>query len=200
MKGIKGFVLFVCIAAFLAAGGGATQAAKKTTRAKKKTVQKKSSKKKTGRYYVKPLEENLRRTPSGEKIGTVAQGTSVKVEKIQGNWAYVTVKGWIWRPSLSKSKPKQTEELLVGDVKGVFKKKQFIIKGRINNRTKADFSKIVLQGELFKGKKRVAHKTLTLFSSKKPLRAGKGYGFSIVFKRTRGFDSYSVRILSADRK
>jgi len=179
--------------------------AKKTTRkssVKKKTAKKSPSKKSNskGVYYIAPVEENLRVAPSGQKIGSISQGMPVTVNRVQGNWAYVTVKAWIWKASLSKTKPKWTSELLVKDVDGVFKKKQFIIKGILLNQTKVSFAKVVLQGELFKGKKRVAHKTLTLFSKKKLLVAGKRAPFSIVFKRTTGFDSYSVRILSALEK
>ena len=178
-------------------------AKKKTTHKSKKTSSKRkaSSKRKTNskskKYYVKPTEENLRVKPGGAKIGTLEQGAAVTVNSTKGKWAYVTIRGWIWRPSLSTVKPKQASDLVPENVDGVFQKKRFIIKGILNNRTQARFDKIILQGELFKRKKRVAFKTQTLFSKKKPLAAGKSYSFSIPFKRIRGFDSYSVRILKA---
>ena len=170
----------------------------------KKSSKKSSASKKKGSsptvYYVTPPEENIRVAPNGQRIGGLVRGTPVTVTKTKGNWAYVTVKAWIWKPSLSKTKPKQTSELLVQDVEGVFKKNKFVIKGMLVNQTKIAFGKVVIQGELFRGKKRVAHKSLTLFSVKKPLAAGKTAPFSITFKRTKGFDSYSVRILSASEK
>jgi len=178
------------------------------TLAGKKSVKKSSKKSSAGKkkgssptvYYVTPPEENIRVAPNGQRIGGLVRGTPVTVTKTKGNWAYVTVKAWIWKPSLSKTKPKQTSELLVQDVEGVFKKNKFVIKGMLVNQTKIAFGKVVIQGELFRGKKRVAHKSLTLFSVKKPRAAGKTVPFSITFKRTKGFDSYSVRILSASEK
>ena len=174
------------------------------TATKKKSSKKSSARKKKSSspavYYVTPPEENLRVGPNGQRVGSLTRGTPVKVIKTKGNWAYVTVRAWIWKPSLSKTRPKIISELLVKDVDGVFKKNQFVIKGILVNQTKIAFGKVVLQGELFKGKKRVAHKSLSLFSVKKPLKAGKAAPFSIAFKRTKGFDSYSVRILSAREK
>lgn len=172
-------------------------------RVKKSSKKSSASKKKASSptvFYVTPPEENLRVAPNGQRVGSLTRGTPVTVTKTKGNWAYVTVKAWIWKPSLSKTKPKMTSELLVKDVDGVFKKNQFVIKGILVNQTKIAFGKVVIQGELFKGKKRVAHKSLRLFSVKKPLAAGKTASFSITFKRTKGFDSYSVRILSASEK
>ncbi len=171
--------------------------AKKKLPSKVRTGKKKGH---SGTYYIAPVEENLRKTPSGKRLGSLVRGTAVTVNKTKGNWAYVTIKAWIWRPSLAKSKPKQTTELLVGDVEGLFTKSRFVIKGKLNNQTRVAFGKVVLQGELFKGKKRVAYKTISLFSRKKSLGAGKTYTFSISFKRLKGFDSYSVRILSASEK
>lgn len=191
---------------------------KHVTHAKKKTSHKKSSHKKSthkeashkksskskkgqaGTYYVKPIEENLRVAPSGKRVGTLVQGAPVTVDKVRGSWAHVTVRAWIWRPSLTKTKPKMSSELLIEDVAGAFEKKGFVIKGTLDNQTKVSFAKVVLQGELFKGKKRVAHKTLTLFSRKKPLPAGRSYSFKIFFKRQKGFDGYGVHILSASQK
>jgi len=174
----------------------------KITQSKRKTTKKKSSGQhpSKGIYYVAPPEENLRKAPSGKRIGSLTRGVTVTVNKTHGNWAYVTVKAWIWRRSLSRSRPRQIGELLVRDVKGTFKKKIFVIRSTLSNDTNVAFSKVALQGELFRGKKRVAYKTVTLFSNKKPLGAGKNYTFSISFKRTKGFDRYSVRILSATEK
>ena len=189
----------------------ATHAKKKTSHknsthkktAHKKASYKKSSKPKkrqTGTYYVKPVEENLRVAPSGKRVGTLVRGAPVTVDKVKGSWAQVTIRAWIWRPSLTKTKPKMSSELLIEDVAGTFEKKGFVIKGTLDNQTKVSFAKVVLQGELFKGKKRVAHKTLTLFTKKKPLPAGKSYSFRIFFKRQTGFDGYGVHILSASQK
>jgi len=160
----------------------------------KKAGTKKSS---HGLYYVTPDEENLRSTPNGRKIGILFRGAAVKVQERKGKWALVTVKAWIWQPSLSKTPPKVKSELLVEEVEGAFVKHGFVIRGKLDNQSKALFHKVVLQGELFKGKKRVAYKTLKLFSARKPLQPGHTFSFSIPFKRTTGFDSYSVRILSA---
>ena len=166
----------------------------KKTSHKKRTASKKDT---HGVYYIKPPEENLRRSPSGQKLGLLSQGAPVTVKKIKGNWALVTVRAWIWKPSLTKTKPKTGTGLQVGKVRGSFKGHGFVIQAMLENQTKAVFSKVVLQGELFSGKRRVAYKTLSLFSSKKPLRPGRRFPFSISFKRTRGFDAYSVRIVSA---
>jgi len=205
------FLLILLVGCFAVAWMGShgtfpAYAKKKTAHKSKKVSSKRktSSKKKTGRkskrYYVKPAEENIRVNPKGAKIGTLEQGAAVTVNSTKGKWAYVTIRGWIWRPSLSTVKPKRTNDLVPENVDGIFQKKRFIIKGTLNNRTKAQFNQIILQGELFKGKKRVAFKTVTLFSGKKPLSAGKSYSFSIPFKRVKGFDSYSVRILKARTK
>ncbi len=192
---LKTLLATVVVSAIIAGAACPGQAGKKKT---KKTTKKSHSG--TAIYYITPPEENLRGRPGGQRIGSLTRGTPVTVTKTKGNWAYVTVKAWVWKPSLSKFRPKLSSELLVKNVDGVFKKNQFIIKGVLVNQTKAAFGKVVLQGELFKGKKRIAHKSLTLFSKKKPLPAGKKASFSIVFKRTRGFDSYSVRILKAVEK
>ena len=193
MVGFAVAVLIVPVPSHVLAGK------KKSTKSSaKKTTKKKQSSKTV--YYVTPPEENLRGRPGGQRIGSLSRATPVTVTRTKGNWAYVTIKAWIWKPSLSKAKPKTTAELLVKNVDGVFKKDRFVIKGVLDNQTKIAFGKVILQGELFKGKKRVAHKSLTLFSKKKPLQAGRKASFSITFKRTKGFDSYSVRILSAAEK
>lgn len=181
----------------LYAGKKSSQRSKKTRKgitAKKRSPKRNASR---GVYYIVPFEENLRLTPGGKKIGTLMRGKSVTVTETRGNWSYVTVKAWIWRPSLLRSKPKHAGELIIGDVEGSFEKKRFLIRGRLNNLTEASFARVVLQGELFRGKKRVAYKTVTLFSRKKPLNAGKTFAFSIPFNRIKGFDRYSVRILTA---
>jgi hypothetical protein len=203
---VRGLAIGLALFFLVSLSASPVSAAKKSSK-KKKTTQRTSEKKKAakkstpkGVYYITPVEENLRVAPSGQKIGSISRGMPVTVNKVQGNWAYVTIKAWVWRPSLSKTKPKQIFELLVKDVDGSFGKNKFIIKGVLLNQTKIPFAKVVLQGELFKGKKRVAYKTLTLFSKKKPLWAGKRAPFSFAFKRTTGFDSYSVRILSALEK
>ena len=172
----------------------------KKSQSSKKATARKKTKKTAKRYYVKPVEENLRGKPKGAKIGTLEQGTAVTVNSTKGKWAYVTIRGWVWKSSLSTTRTRRTRDLIPENVDGIFKKKRFIIKGNLNNRTKAAFDRVVLQGELFKGKKRVAFKTVTLFSKKKPLSAGKSASFSISFKRIRGFNSYSVRILKAHTK
>ncbi len=167
------------------------------TSSKKKARKKEEKGGTSGTYYVKPLEENLRIAPSGDRIGSLVQGATVTVDRMRGNWAHVTIRAWIWRPSLSKTRPKKGTGLLIGDVAGSFGKDRFVIKGTLNNQTQAAFKKVVIQAELFKGNRRVAYKTIHLFSSKKPLGAGKSFPFKISFKRLKGFDRYGVRILSA---
>ncbi len=200
------FILFLAFMFILTATPSITIA--KTRSNQKRQVRthnthKKSSKEKSLRlkkplyYYVAPLEENLRKTPSGKKIGSLERGTAVKVKKIRGKWALVTIKAWIWLPSLSKTKPKAAMELLISDIKGSFGKHRFVIKGKLSNQTRVAFKRVVLLGELFKGKKRVAHKKLILFSKEKPLQPGNVYPFYISFKKLKGYDSYGVRILTA---
>jgi len=212
IKFSKGWTGILALMAMIILFSSPSYAANKSSKKSKKTVKITPSKRKTtkkkssgqhpskGIYYVAPPEENLRKAPSGKRIGSLTRGVTVTVNKTRGNWAYVTVKAWIWRPSLSRSRPRQIGELLVEGVKGTFKKKIFVIRGTLSNDTNVAFGKVVLQGELFKGKKRVAYKTVALFSKKKPLGANKTYTFSISFKRTKGFDRYSVRILSATEK
>jgi len=55
--------------------------------------------------YVKIPEENLRMAPNGKKIGTVLEGTKATVLVEKDNWVKVQVTGWIWKPSLTSSKP-----------------------------------------------------------------------------------------------
>ncbi|NIA30365.1 MAG: hypothetical protein GWP06_10705 [Actinobacteria bacterium] len=55
--------------------------------------------------YVKVPEENLRMAPNGKKIGTVLEGTKATVLVAKDNWVKVQVTGWIWKPSLTSSKP-----------------------------------------------------------------------------------------------
>jgi len=49
--------------------------------------------------YVKVESENLRDTPKGQKLGTLAQGTQLMVLETKGNWVRVSVEGWIWQLS-----------------------------------------------------------------------------------------------------
>ena len=54
-----------------------------------------------GTYFVKLERENLRSTPSGDRIGQVLQRAEVKVIEEKGNWCKVTVTAWIPRASLT---------------------------------------------------------------------------------------------------
>jgi len=55
----------------------------------------------TGIKYVKPLKENIRLSPNGDKVGDVKSGTEVKVLSTEGNWAKVSITAWIWKGSLT---------------------------------------------------------------------------------------------------
>ena len=52
------------------------------------------------KVYLDVLEENLRSTPNGKKIGTLVKGTELEKVDQQGNWTKVKVEGWIWKPSI----------------------------------------------------------------------------------------------------
>ena len=54
-----------------------------------------------GTYFVKLERENLRSTPSGDRIGQVLQGAEVKVVEEKGDWCKVTMTAWILKASLT---------------------------------------------------------------------------------------------------
>ena len=54
-----------------------------------------------GTYFVKLERENLRSTPSGDRIGQVLQRAEVKVIEEKGDWFKVTVTAWIPKASLT---------------------------------------------------------------------------------------------------
>ena len=54
-----------------------------------------------GAYFVKLERENLRSTPSGDRIGQVLQRAEVKVIEEKGDWFKVTVTAWIPKASLT---------------------------------------------------------------------------------------------------
>ena len=54
--------------------------------------------------YVNPATENLRASPNGSVVTQIPQGTKLTVLGEQGNWVAVQIVGWIWKPSLIKSK------------------------------------------------------------------------------------------------
>ena len=56
--------------------------------------------------YVKPLKENLRNSPNGDKTGELLSGTNVKVLETKGNWSKVNVTAWIWSGSLTDNPAK----------------------------------------------------------------------------------------------
>jgi parvulin-like peptidyl-prolyl isomerase len=49
--------------------------------------------------YLKANRENLRNAPNGDRIGTLAKGTSMVVLDDQGKWVKVAITGWIWKES-----------------------------------------------------------------------------------------------------
>ncbi len=61
------------------------------------------------KLYVKVPEENLRAAPNGKKIGTLLEGaeTTLLVEK--DNWVKVQITAWIWKPSLTTTRPKSAQ-------------------------------------------------------------------------------------------
>ena len=59
----------------------------------------------TKKRYVNVKQENLRSSPNGEKIGALFHGAAMEELERQGNWAHVSLKGWVWIPSLSDKKP-----------------------------------------------------------------------------------------------
>jgi len=63
------------------------------------------------------VKENIRLSPNGELIGQLERGTKVKILKEQGNWAKVSIEGYIWLPSISeggnKSKQYPSSEAII---------------------------------------------------------------------------------------
>ena len=63
------------------------------------------------------VKENIRLSPNGEIIGQLERGTGVKILKEQGNWAKVSIEGYIWLPSISdvgnKSKQYPSSETII---------------------------------------------------------------------------------------
>ena len=57
------------------------------------------------KLYVKVPEENLRSAPKGKKVGALLEGTETTVLVEKDNWVKVQVTGWIWKPSLTSSRP-----------------------------------------------------------------------------------------------
>lgn len=54
-----------------------------------------------GTMYVKVKTENIRKGPSGEKIGELVAGTPVEVLERRPNWVKVQLTAWIWEKSLT---------------------------------------------------------------------------------------------------
>ncbi|MBN1155104.1 peptidylprolyl isomerase [candidate division KSB1 bacterium] len=54
--------------------------------------------------YVKVNTENFRLSPNGSIITQLPQGTKLTVLGEQNNWVAVQIVGWIYKPSLAKSK------------------------------------------------------------------------------------------------
>ncbi len=54
-----------------------------------------------GMMYVKVKTENIRKAPSGEKIGELVAGTPVEVLERRPNWVKVQLTAWIWEKSLT---------------------------------------------------------------------------------------------------
>jgi foldase protein PrsA len=55
--------------------------------------------------YVKVPEENLRSAPNGKKLGALSEGTEMSILVEKGDWVKVQITGWIWKASLTASKP-----------------------------------------------------------------------------------------------
>lgn len=54
-----------------------------------------------GKMYVKVKNENLRKSPNGEKCGELVSGTQVEVLEKRSNWTKVQITAWIWDGSLN---------------------------------------------------------------------------------------------------
>lgn len=48
-------------------------------------------------------EENFRQEPMGKRLGTVRQGTRLRVAGSDGRWRQVVLEGWVWTPSVAAS-------------------------------------------------------------------------------------------------
>lgn len=46
------------------------------------------------------VDENIRSSPNGQKIGILRKGTAVEEIKREGNWIKFKLEGWIWAPSV----------------------------------------------------------------------------------------------------
>jgi parvulin-like peptidyl-prolyl isomerase len=56
-------------------------------------------------FYVKVPEENLRSAPNGKKIGALLEGAATTILVEKDSWVKVQVTGWIWKPSLTTTRP-----------------------------------------------------------------------------------------------
>jgi peptidyl-prolyl cis-trans isomerase C len=54
-----------------------------------------------GIHYIQVKKENIRKKPSGEKIGELLAGTPVEILERSPNWMKVRLTGWIWEKSLT---------------------------------------------------------------------------------------------------
>lgn len=51
--------------------------------------------------FIKSPEENLRATPSGDKVGLLYKGAGMVVLQDNDKWLYVDVRGFIWKESVT---------------------------------------------------------------------------------------------------
>jgi foldase protein PrsA len=53
------------------------------------------------RQFVRVAQENIRKSPNGQKTGELTSGAQVQVLETRENWAKVQVTAWIWKNSLT---------------------------------------------------------------------------------------------------
>ena len=58
------------------------------------------------------MNENIRKTPGGDKIGTVNENAGIEVVEENDNWVKVNITGWIWKNSLEISRENEYQGAL----------------------------------------------------------------------------------------
>ena len=81
--------------------------------------------------YVRDKTGNLRETPNGKKINQLLQKTKVKVVEEKGDWAKVTVEGWIEVKSLTDDLSSIVDKKSAGN--GFYYKSVSFTSGMIGN-------------------------------------------------------------------
>ncbi|MBN1894675.1 peptidylprolyl isomerase [bacterium] len=53
------------------------------------------------RQFVRVAQENIRKSPNGQKIGELGSGAQVQILETRENWVKIQMTAWIWKNSLT---------------------------------------------------------------------------------------------------